>query len=200
MRPTQPRATERDAPCPREQRDRGLDLAPPMTVTRDMSFSPDQQDRRPDPAPVVRLPSERNRSRCHRAWPRDPMAPPPVPRTCVNCTLPSHTVRECVSPKMDGFVHGCPLCNLPHTFEKCALRAKSIDEDYQILVVETSRPPTAQGLVDRLARKMAEDGPSDAAGTAVEYRLLEGRRRTSYPRFRSQHIRLQGRTDTRAAA
>ncbi|KAH0594130.1 hypothetical protein MHUMG1_07969 [Metarhizium humberi] len=30
---------------------------------------------------------------------------------CGNCLEPGHTVRDCVHPAEDGFVHGCPLCN-----------------------------------------------------------------------------------------
>lgn len=30
---------------------------------------------------------------------------------CGNCLKPGHTVRDCVQPADDGFVHGCPICN-----------------------------------------------------------------------------------------
>ncbi|KAG8418842.1 hypothetical protein J3459_011970 [Metarhizium acridum] len=30
---------------------------------------------------------------------------------CGNCLMPGHTVRDCVHPAVDGFVHGCPICN-----------------------------------------------------------------------------------------
>ncbi|KID98717.1 Zinc finger, CCHC-type, partial [Metarhizium majus ARSEF 297] len=30
---------------------------------------------------------------------------------CGNCGKPGHTVRVCMHPAEDGFVHGCPLCN-----------------------------------------------------------------------------------------
>lgn len=30
---------------------------------------------------------------------------------CGNCLKAGHTVRDCVQPADDGFVHGCPICN-----------------------------------------------------------------------------------------
>lgn len=49
---------------------------------------------------------------------------------CANCQMPGHTVISCVIPSDDGYVRGCPWCNvLAHQPKDCAVYQEMSSED-----------------------------------------------------------------------
>jgi hypothetical protein len=58
---------------------------------------------------------------------------------CANCKKPGHGVDQCIHPKEDGYVHGCPACNGTHDFDDCL--TCNHERDYIYLVKMRARRP-----------------------------------------------------------
>lgn len=67
-------------------------------------------------------------------------------RSCGNCGVVGHTIRHCVHPSADGFVHGCPSCNTTnHERRKdCPNAPSSLETLLERAVTDRQhRPPLA---------------------------------------------------------
>ncbi|KAL1843344.1 hypothetical protein VTJ49DRAFT_2161 [Mycothermus thermophilus] len=78
----------------------------------------------------------------------------PRSRSCANCGREGHQVKDCVSPRADGYVHGCPKCNHDgHQYEQCY----HFDESEALVFLVFSRPRHPQILASVDAHELWEE-------------------------------------------